>query len=150
MAVGVNRVILVGTLGRDPDVRYQQEGKAVAKLSVATSEAWKDREGVRQERTEWHRCVLFGALAELAGQHLSKGRQVYLEGKNQTKKWQAKDGTDRYTTEVVVQQMQFLGKKGEGQAQSPEQYRPQAQTQPQQVAQAYAGEGHYDEADVPF
>ena len=113
MARGINKVILVGTLGRDPEVRYAANGNAVANLSVATSEQWTDRQtGQRQERTEWHRVVLFGKLAEIAAQYLRKGQQVYLEGKLQTRKWTDQNGVDRYTTEVVVDQrgvMQMLG-----------------------------------------
>ncbi|SIO09879.1 single-strand binding protein [Sulfurivirga caldicuralii] len=116
MARGVNKVILVGTLGRDPEVRYAANGNAIANLSVATSEQWSDRQtGQRQERTEWHRVVLFGKLAEIAAQYLRKGQQVYLEGKLQTRKWTDQNGMDRYTTEVVVDQrgtMQMLGGGG--------------------------------------
>jgi single-strand DNA-binding protein len=106
---GINKVILVGRLGADPEIRYTQSGAAVATLSIATSEKWKDKEGQSQEKTEWHRVVLWNKLAELAGQYLSKGRQVYIEGKIQTRKWDDKDGQTRYTTEVVGNQMQFLG-----------------------------------------
>lgn len=106
---GVNKVILVGRLGSDPELRYTSNGNPVATLSLATSEKWKDKEGQSQEKTEWHRIVLWSKLAELAGQYLSKGRQVYIEGKLQTRKWEDKDGQTRYTTEVVGNQMQFLG-----------------------------------------
>lgn len=110
---GVNKVILVGTLGRDPEVRYTPNGNAIANLSVATSEQWTDKQsGERQEKTEWHRVVIFGKLAEIAGQYLKKGSQVYLEGKLQTRKWQDQSGQDRYSTEIVLDvngQMQMLG-----------------------------------------
>lgn len=110
---GVNKVILVGNLGRDPEVRYTQSGKAVANLAVATSESWKGQDGQVQEKTEWHRVVIFGKLAEIAGQYLTKGSQVYLEGKIQTKKWQNKEGVDQYTTEINLDPfngvMQMLG-----------------------------------------
>lgn len=110
---GVNKVILVGTLGRDPEVRYTTNGNAIANLSVATSEQWTDKQTQeRQERTEWHRVVIFGKLAEIAGQYLRKGSQVYLEGKLQTRKWQDQSGQDRYSTEIVLDvngQMQMLG-----------------------------------------
>lgn len=109
MSRGVNRVIIVGTLGRDPVVRFAANGTAIANLSVATSEQWKDQQGNKQEKTEWHRVVMFGKLAEIAGQYLKKGSQVYVEGRIQTKKWQGKDGQDRYTTEIVVNQMNMLG-----------------------------------------
>ena len=118
MARGVNKVILVGNLGNDPDVRFTPNGSAVANLSLATSESWKDRNtGQQQERTEWHRVVIFGKLAEIAQQYLRKGSKVYIEGKLQTRKWQGQDGQDRYTTEVVVDitgQMQMLdGRQGD-------------------------------------
>ena len=111
---GVNKVILVGRLGADPKVRYTSNGNPVATLSLATSEKWKDKEGQSQEKTEWHRVVLWSRLAELAGQYLNKGRQVYIEGKLQTRKWEDKDGQTRYTTEIVGNQMQFLGGANEG------------------------------------
>lgn len=114
---GVNKVILVGTLGRDPEVRYTPNGNAIANLSVATSEQWTDKQTQeRQERTEWHRVVIFGKLAEIAGQYLRKGSQVYLEGKLQTRKWQDQSGQDRYSTEIVLDvngQMQMLGGRQE-------------------------------------
>lgn len=110
MARGVNKVILVGNLGADPEVRYTGNGNAVANLRVATTDAWKDKQtGEKQERTEWHRIVLFGRLAEIAGEYLRKGSQVYLEGRLQTRKWQDQDGSDRYTTEIVANDMQMLG-----------------------------------------
>jgi single-strand DNA-binding protein len=109
---GVNKAIIVGTLGKDPEMRYMPSGSAVANLSVATSEQWKDKQsGEKQERTEWHRVSMFGKLAEIAGEYLRKGSQVYLEGKIQTRKWQDKEGKDRYSTEIVADQMQMLGGK---------------------------------------
>ncbi len=119
MARGVNKVILIGNLGNDPDVRFTPNGSAVANLSVATSESWKDRNtGQQQDRTEWHRVVIFGKLAEIAQQYLRKGSKIYIEGKLQTRKWQGQDGQDRYTTEVVVDgfsgQMQMLDGRSEG------------------------------------
>ncbi|MCL1057378.1 single-stranded DNA-binding protein [Shewanella gelidimarina] len=116
---GVNKVILVGNLGQDPEVRYMPNGNAVANITVATSESWKDPQGQKQERTEWHRVVMFGKLAEITGEYLRKGSQVYLEGKLQTRKWKDQSGQDRYSTEVVVDQggqMQMLGGRGQGQA----------------------------------
>ena len=116
---GVNKVIIVGRLGQDPEVRYTPSGSAVANLSVATSETWKDKEsGERQEKTEWHRVVMFGRIAEVAGEYLRKGAQVYLEGKLQTRKWQDREGVDRYTTEVVIDMkgtMQILDSRQGGQ-----------------------------------
>jgi len=106
---GVNKVILVGNLGNDPEVRYMPNGNAVANLSLATSESWKDQHGQMQERTEWHRITMYKRLAEIAGEYLVKGSQIYIEGKLQTRKWQDQQGQDRYTTEIIVDQMQMLG-----------------------------------------
>lgn len=112
MARGVNKVILVGNLGKDPEVRYSPNGQAVANCTIATSESWKDKTtGDKQERTEWHRIVFFGRLAEIAGEYLKKGSQIYVEGRLQTRKWQDKDGKDRYTTEIVANEMQMLGSR---------------------------------------
>ena len=116
MARGVNRVILVGNLGQDPEVRYMPNGNAVANISVATSETWKDKQtGESKDKTEWHRVVIFGKLAEIAGEYLKKGSQVYIEGQLQTRKWQDQSGQDRYTTEVVINPiggtLQILGSR---------------------------------------
>ena len=112
MARGVNKVILIGNLGRDPEVRYSPNGQAVANVTIATSESWKDKNtGDKQERTEWHRIVFFGRLAEIAGEYLKKGSQVYVEGRLQTRKWQDKEGNDLYTTEIVANEMQMLGSR---------------------------------------
>ena len=114
MARGVNKVILVGNLGADPETRYSASGGAVTNLRLATSDSWTDRQtNERRERTEWHRVVMFGKLAEIAEQYLRKGRQVYIEGYIQTRKWQGQDGQDRYTTEIVARDMQMLGGRGE-------------------------------------
>ncbi|MCB0326906.1 MAG: single-stranded DNA-binding protein [Bdellovibrionales bacterium] len=107
--MSVNKVILVGNLGADPEMRYTQSGTPVATLSIATSERWTSKEGQKEEKTEWHRVVLWSRMAELASQYLSKGRQVYIEGKIQTRSWDDKDGQKRYTTEIVGTSMQFLG-----------------------------------------
>lgn len=170
---GVNKVILVGNLGNDPEVRYTPSGTAIANMSVATSEQWKDKQtGQPQSRTEWHRIVMFGKLGEIAGQYLKKGSKVYLEGKLQTRKWQAQDGQDRYTTEIVVDmngQMQMLDSRpGQGQSnyQTPQQGQPQQappqtpQGQQQQPPQNSANNGldadqlNYDKFDdldkIPF
>ncbi len=110
MARGVNKVILVGNLGNDPDTRYMPSGSAVTNLSVATNESWKDKEtGEQKDRTEWHKVAMFGRLAEIAAEYLRKGSQVYIEGKLRTRKWQDKDGNDRWTTEIVADEMQMLG-----------------------------------------
>lgn len=112
---GVNKAILVGHLGRDPEIRYAASGAAIANVSLATSESWKDKQsGENQERTEWHRVVFFGRLAEIVGEYLKKGSQVYVEGRIQTRKWQDKDGNDRYTTEIVASDMQMLGGRATG------------------------------------
>lgn len=165
---GINKVILVGNLGQDPEVRYTPNGSAVTSLSLATSESWKDKNtGQMQEKTEWHRVSLFGKLAEIAGEYLRKGSQVYIEGKLQTRKWQDKQGQDRYSTEVVVDGfsgvMQMLGGRAEGgapmggggQRQSQggyQQQQPQAPQQqaPQQAAPADNGFNDSFDDDIPF
>jgi len=115
MARGVNKVIIVGNLGKDPETRYMPSGSAVTNLRIATTEAWKDKQsGENQERTEWHAVAMFGRLAEIAAEYLRKGSQVYIEGKLRTRKWQDKEGKDRYTTEIVADEMQMLGSKGGG------------------------------------
>jgi single-strand DNA-binding protein len=168
---GINKTILVGTLGKDPEVRYAANGNAIANLSVATSEKWKDKQtGESKEATEWHRVVIFGKLAEIAGKHLTKGSQVYLEGKLKTRKWQdTTTGQDKYATEVVLDVggvMQMLGGgNNQGQQQQPQQrpqqpqqgYAPQQQYQapmnqqqrPQQPPPQYAPNDFNDD-DVPF
>ena len=112
----VNKVILVGNLGRDPEVRYMPNGEAVCNFSIATTDSWKDKAGAKQERTEWHNIVMYRKLAEIAGEYLKKGRPVYVEGRLQTRKWQTKEGQDRYTTEIIADQMQMLGGREGGSA----------------------------------
>jgi single-strand DNA-binding protein len=107
----VNKVILIGNLGRDPETRYMPEGGAITNISIATTDKWKDKNGEMQEKTEWHRVAFFGKLAEIAGEYLKKGSQVYVEGRLQTRKWQDKEGQDKYTTEVVANVMQMLGSR---------------------------------------
>jgi single-strand DNA-binding protein len=108
----VNKVILVGNLGKDPETRYAPSGDAITNITIATSDTWKDKAtGEKKEATEWHRVVFFGRLAEIAGEYLKKGRSVYVEGRLRTRKWQDKDGQDRYTTEIVADQMQMLGNR---------------------------------------
>ena len=151
---GVNKVILVATLGRDPEIKYANNGNAITTLSVATSEQWNDKStGQKQEKTEWHRVVIFGKLAEIAGQYLTKGSQVYLEGKLQTRKWQDQNtGQDRYSTEVVLSgfdgTMQMLGGGNKQAQQAP----PQAPVPFQPVPkQTYGGVAHdFGDDDVPF
>lgn len=110
----VNKVILIGNLGKDPEMRYMPSGDALASFSIATTETWKDKSGEKQEKTEWHRISMFGRLAEIAGEYLKKGSQVYIEGRLQTRKWQNKEGVDQYTTEVVANEMKMLGSRGGG------------------------------------
>ena len=115
MARGINKVIIVGNLGADPETRYMPSGSAVTNLSVATSETWKDKQtGEQKERTEWHKVAMFNRLAEIAAEYLRKGSQVYIEGKLRTRKWQDRDGNDRWTTEIVADEMQMLGGRGGG------------------------------------
>ncbi|KXJ55161.1 MAG: single-stranded DNA-binding protein [Neptuniibacter sp. Phe_28] len=134
MARGVNKVILVGNLGGDPDLRYMPNGNAVTNITIATSESWKDKEsGQKQERTEWHRVVFFNRLAEIAGEYMRKGSKVYVEGALRTRKWQDQSGADRYTTEIVASEMQLLDSRGgdAGGYQYPETQAPQ-QSRPKQ------------------
>jgi single-strand DNA-binding protein len=115
MPRGINKVILVGNLGADPETRYMPSGSAVTNLSVATSEQWKDKQsGEQKERTEWHKIAMFNRLAEIAAEYLRKGSQVYIEGKLRTRKWQDRDGNDRWTTEIIADEMQMLGGRGGG------------------------------------
>ena len=115
MSRGINKVILVGNLGQDPDTRYMPSGSAVTNLRIATNESWKDKQtGEKKDKTEWHTVVMFGKLAEIAAEYLKSGSQVYVEGKLQTRKWQDKEGSDRYTTEIVANEMQMLGGKNAG------------------------------------
>src|SRR5512134_705997 len=145
----VNKVILVGNLGRDPETRYMPDGAAITNVSVATSFQWTDKaSGEKKEETEWHRIVFRGKLAEIAGQYLRKGSQVYIEGRIRTRKWQDKDGQDRYTTEIVADTMQMLGsRQGMGEA-PPRESEPSA---PARAAPKPASSGFGDmEDDIPF
>jgi single-strand DNA-binding protein len=123
---GVNKAILVGNLGTDPELRYTPSGKAVANFSLATNEQWTNKDGEKEERTEWHRIVAWGRLGEICGEYLSKGSQVYIEGRIQTRPWEDRDGNKRYTTEIIAQTMQMLGgiSRKEGEASSPEERHP--------------------------
>jgi single-strand DNA-binding protein len=151
MARGVNKVILVGNLGKDPEMKYTASGAAIANITVATSESWNDKQtGEKQEKTEWHRVVFFRRLAEIAGEYLRKGSQVYIEGKLQTRKWQDQNGQDRYTTEIVANDMQMLGGRG-GEAGS----RPQgggfrANTPAQQEPVQQDQDSGFADDDIPF
>lgn len=149
MARGVNKVIIVGTLGQDPEVKYTANGSAVVNVGVATNESWKDKQtGETQERTEWHRIVMFGKLAEIAGQYLKKGSQAYFEGSLRTNKWQDQSGNDRYTTEIIANEMQMLGGRGgSGGAPAPVQEEQQSQSKPAAAETAAMDDG-FD--DIPF
>ncbi|MDP0588785.1 MAG: single-stranded DNA-binding protein [Candidatus Endonucleobacter bathymodioli] len=161
MARGVNKVILIGNLGNDPEVRYTPSGSAVANLSIATSESWKDRNtGQAQEKTEWHRVVIFGKLAEITQQYLRKGSKVYLEGKLQTRKWQDQQGQDRYSTEVVIDgfngQMQMLDGRQDianmedsSQGFAPQSRQQSPAPQPQQASEPMSHQSGYAPAPAP-
>lgn len=148
MARGINKVILVGNLGADPETRYMPSGGAVTNLSIATSEGWKDKNtGEQQERTEWHRVVLFNRLAEIAGEYLRKGSKVYVEGSLRTRKWQDKNGVDRYTTEIIAGEMQMLDSRGGSQSYSDGPSSSQSSAKPAQAEPAMADD--FDD-DIPF
>ncbi|SEJ26282.1 single-strand binding protein [Azotobacter beijerinckii] len=165
MARGVNKVILIGNVGGDPETRYLPNGNAVTNITLATTDAWKDKQtGQQQERTEWHRVVFFGKLAEIAGEYLRKGSQCYVEGRLQTRKWQGQDGQDRYTTEIVVDMngtLQLLGGRGGSGDDAPRAPRPprepqqqaqapQARPAPQQDRQPPAPDYDSFDDDIPF
>ena len=148
-ARGVNKVIIVGNLGNDPDTRYMPSGGAVTNLSVATNESWKDKQtGEQKDRTEWHKVAMFGRLAEIAAEYLRKGSQVYIEGKLQTRKWQDRDGNDRWTTEVRASEMQMLGGRGGGGGAAPMSSGQQQDSGPPSAPPA-AGPDDFDD-DIPF
>lgn len=144
--MSVNKVILVGNLGKDPDLRYTASGTAVCNFSIATTESYKDRDGNKQEKTEWHSIVAWRQLAEICGKYLVKGKQVYIEGKLQTRKWEDRDGNTRYTTEVVADQMQMLGRVGDSPAQQREQPAQSQQEAPSQPEQP----SFNPDDDIPF
>lgn len=148
MARGVNKVILVGNLGQDPEVKYMPSGQAVCNISIATTESWNDKtSGEKVEKTEWHRVVFFRRLAEIAGEYLRKGSQVYIEGRLQTRKWQDQSGNDRYTTEIVANDMQMLGSKGGGVASMSSE--PPSNLQPEPVSAGSTSSDDFDD-DIPF
>jgi single-strand DNA-binding protein len=138
---GVNKVILVGHLGRDPELRYTQNGQAVANFSMATTESYAKRDGEREDRTEWHRIVAWGRLAEICAEYLSKGRQVYIEGRIQTREWEDREGEKRRTTEIVAREMQMLGRRGETSETTEE---------PQSADEKTANVGAPSDDDIPF
>ena len=165
MTQGINKVILVGNCGQDPDTKFMPNGNAVTNISIATSESWKDKQtGQQQERTEWHKVVFFNRLGEIAGEYLRKGSKVYVEGSLRTRKWQDQSGQDRYTTEIVASEMQMLDSRGDSLAdhgksnnyQQPR-LRPQApqsqhtlQATPQMRPQPPAGFNDFDDQEIPF
>lgn len=159
MARGINKVILIGNLGQDPETRYMPSGGAVTNISVATSESWKDKQtGEPQERTEWHRVALFNRLAEIAGEYLKKGSKVYIEGSLRTRKWQDQSGQDRYTTEIIANELQMLDSRGEGNFQpnnNNQNFRPNQGGNPNQqnnnqsAAPQPAAMDNFDD-DIPF
>ncbi len=151
MARGINKVILVGNLGADPETRYMPSGKPVTNIRIATSEGWTDKQsGDKQERTEWHSVVLFEKLAEISAEYLRKGSQVYIEGSLRTRKWQDKEGKDRYTTEIVAREMQMLGGRGGGSGEGGNERRPSvASSSTSSSAPPAIESGEFDD-DIPF
>jgi len=148
MARGVNKVIIVGNLGNDPETKYMPSGSAVTNLSVATNESWKDKQtGEQKDRTEWHRVAMFGRLAEIAAEYLRKGSQVYIEGKLRTRKWQDQQGNDKYTTEIIADEMQMLGGRGGGGA--PAMGGSSGGPPPAPASGGGSGSGDFDD-DIPF
>jgi single-strand DNA-binding protein len=160
MARGINKVILVGNLGADPETRYTASGAAITNIRLATSETWRDKQtGENQERTEWHRIVFFSRLAEIAGEYLRKGSQVYIEGSLRTRKWQDQSGQDRYTTEIVANEMQMLGGRGDD---APARSAPggfrdnsatsgkKASAQSSDSSPVFQGEDNFTDDDIPF
>lgn len=149
--MSVNKVILVGRLGKDPETRYMTNGEAVTNATLATSENWKDKSGEKQEKTEWHNLVFYRRLAEIAGEYLKKGSQIYVEGKLQTRKWQTKEGQDRYTTEIIVNEMQMLGSKASGGSFEVVENKPAGSAAAPAKAPA-AAKGSFDnfDDDIPF
>lgn len=148
MARGVNKVIIVGNLGNDPETKYMPSGSAVTNLSVATNESWKDKQtGEQKDRTEWHRVAMFGRLAEIAAEYLRKGSQVYIEGKLRTRKWQDQQGNDKYTTEIIADEMQMLGGRSGGGA--PATGGGSGGPPPAPASGGGSGSGDFDD-DIPF
>jgi single-strand DNA-binding protein len=154
MARGINKVILVGNLGKDPEIRYTAGGAAIANITIATTESWRDKQsGEKQEKTEWHRVVFFSRLAEIVGEYLKKGSQVYVEGRLQTRKWQDQSGQDKYTTEIVANEMQMLGSRGGdggGSSQGGGGFRKPEQAQAAATPSAPKVEEDFPDDDIPF
>ncbi len=154
MARGINKVIIVGNTGNDPEIRYTANNSAVANVSIATSESWKDKAtGESNERTEWHRIVFFNRLAEIVGEYVKKGSKLYIEGSLRTRKWQDQSGQDRYTTEIIANEMQMLDSRMGGAQEAPNQYNQTASTPasstPQPAAAATEG-APFNDDDIPF
>lgn len=140
MAKGINKVILVGHLGQDPEVKYMPSGSAVANVSIATTESWKDKNtGEKKDKTEWHRVIFFARLAEVVGEYLRKGSQIYVEGRLQTRKWTDKNGVERYSTEIVANEMQMLGGKGQRQ-----------DDDSAETSRAEPAGAEFEDSDIPF
>lgn len=150
--MSVNKVILIGRLGKDPETRYMTSGEAVTNCTLATSENWKDKSGEKQEKTEWHNLVFYRRLAEIAGEYLKKGSQIYVEGKLQTRKWQDKEGKDRYTTEIIVNEMTMLGGKSTGGSFEVVESKPAASSGAASAKSAPAAKSGFDnfDDDIPF
>src|SRR5450755_2578429 len=146
----VNKVILIGNLGRDPETRYTTGGDAVTNIRLATTDTWKDKAGEKQEKTEWHSVVFFGRQAEIAGEYLKKGRQVYVEGRLQTRKWQDKEGQDRYTTEIIADVMQMLGSRSGMGAGEPREMREPSVAGESKPAKKPVGQFQDMDDDIPF
>ncbi len=150
MSRGVNKVILIGNLGKDPELRYTPNGAAVATFSIATNESWTDKEGVKHDETEWHNIVVWNRLAEICGQYLTKGKKIYVEGKLRTRSWEDQNKNKRYTTEVIVREMQMLdsgsGERGEGSSYGP----PPPQDPPPYIAKEGGSGSSTTEDDIPF
>lgn len=141
MSKGINKAIIVGNVGQDPDTKYTQDGKPIVNLSIATSESWKDQQGQRQERTEWHRVVFYGKLAEIVDSYVKKGSKLYVEGSIHTRKWQDQSGQDRYTTEIKGREMQMLDSRDSA---------PAPQQAPQQAPQSVPPSADEFDSDIPF
>jgi single-strand DNA-binding protein len=150
MARGINKVILIGNLGKDPETRYMPSGGAVTNVTLATSESWKDKNtGEQQERTEWHRVVFFNRLGEIAGEYLKKGSKVYVEGSLRTRKWQGQDGRDNYTTEIVASEMQMLDSRGGSTSYDAPQSQGAPRSQPKPAPASMPDSNDFDD-DIPF
>lgn len=151
MSKGVNKVIILGNIGKDPEVRYTGAGMAITSMSVATTEAWKDKQsGEKQERTEWHRVKLFGKLAEIAGEYLKKGRQVYIEGSLRTDKYTDKDGIERYSTDIIASDMQMIGGNAEGGSKPAPAQRQERSAPRRDASYGEPAKGGFDDDDIPF